>query len=216
MVAQSHIESVVLQSDSSDERKSPSGSGKSGRRAKILTAARSLFYRHGFKKTTLDDIALSTGLAKTSLYYYFGSKEELFAALIHREYETLLKKLREVTLRQPAPLEKLKAYAAARFEHINQLLSLGKLTESVARELFPLISGEEIRFHEAEKKLVTEIVTEGIEGGVFRKGDPEFIAFALISALKGIEAGRIFYGNDKIDERAYDVALELMLNGVLK
>ena len=45
----------------------------------ILDTARALFRQSGFKKTTMGDIARSLGKAKSSLYYYYPSKEDIFS-----------------------------------------------------------------------------------------------------------------------------------------
>ena len=51
-------------------------------REEILTVAQDIFSRYGYKKTTLDDIAQAIRKGKSSLYYYFSSKEDLFQAVI--------------------------------------------------------------------------------------------------------------------------------------
>ncbi|WEK36992.1 MAG: TetR/AcrR family transcriptional regulator [Candidatus Pseudobacter hemicellulosilyticus] len=48
----------------------------------ILTGARTLFERFGFKKTTMEDIARQVGKSKSALYYYYKTKEEIFEAVV--------------------------------------------------------------------------------------------------------------------------------------
>jgi AcrR family transcriptional regulator len=57
-------------------------SGYADRRSVILTAAADLFKEHGYNRTTLGDIAAAVGTDRASLYYYFGSKEELLDSLV--------------------------------------------------------------------------------------------------------------------------------------
>ncbi|MDD4848893.1 MAG: TetR/AcrR family transcriptional regulator [Bacteroidales bacterium] len=54
-------------------------------RTKILDVAHKLFDRYGFDKTSMDEIAKASHKSKSSLYYYFESKEELFKTLIREE-----------------------------------------------------------------------------------------------------------------------------------
>ena len=56
----------------------------------IVDTARALFKKSGFKKTTMGDIARSLGKAKSSLYYYYPSKEDIFEAVIYAEMDELL------------------------------------------------------------------------------------------------------------------------------
>ena len=58
---------------------------------KIVEAARKLFYKFGFKKVSMDEIAREAGVTKKTVYTYFSSKEELFKYFIQEEYtESLL------------------------------------------------------------------------------------------------------------------------------
>ena len=63
---------------------------KDANRASILKIAQEIFSKYGYKKTTLDDIANAVRKGKSSLYYYFPSKEDLFQAVIQKEVDSLL------------------------------------------------------------------------------------------------------------------------------
>lgn len=52
--------------------------------AKIEDAARSLFAEWGYRNITIDDVAAAVGMARTTLYDYFKSKEEILYALVER------------------------------------------------------------------------------------------------------------------------------------
>lgn len=55
---------------------------KEQRRNEILKAANNLFTTKSFVKTTMDDIALSVGLSRPTIYQYFKTKDELYMSLI--------------------------------------------------------------------------------------------------------------------------------------
>jgi len=61
---------------------------KSERRASILAAAGKLFTAHDFNAISVDDIAKIAGLAKGTVYLYFGTKEALFLELVAEQLET--------------------------------------------------------------------------------------------------------------------------------
>ncbi len=48
----------------------------------ILHSARELFFRFGFNKTSMDDIAVQSSLAKPTLYYYYTNKEAIFNEIV--------------------------------------------------------------------------------------------------------------------------------------
>lgn len=56
-------------------------------RERILCAAMSVFARHGFAGATIDAIADAAGFTKGAVYSNFGSKDDLFFALLDRQIE---------------------------------------------------------------------------------------------------------------------------------
>jgi AcrR family transcriptional regulator len=56
------------------------------RQQQILDAAATVIIRLGYDKTTMSDIAEAAGLSRRAVYLYFKSKDELFEALLYREY----------------------------------------------------------------------------------------------------------------------------------
>jgi len=55
-------------------------------RAAILTAAEELFSERGFDAASLGDVALAAGLSRGAPTYFFGSKEQLYAAVLERVF----------------------------------------------------------------------------------------------------------------------------------
>src|SRR3546814_1746952 len=58
-------------------------------RARILHAATEEFADKGYDGARVDEIAKQSDVNKNSLYHYFGSKEQLFVAVLERAYTTL-------------------------------------------------------------------------------------------------------------------------------
>src|SRR5688500_20081856 len=54
-------------------------------RDRILNTARELFYREGARSVGVDTVVAQSGVAKTSLYRWFPSKDALIAAVIEEE-----------------------------------------------------------------------------------------------------------------------------------
>ena len=59
------------------------------RQDEILQAACRIFARLGYSATNVEDIAKEAGMAKGTVYLYFKSKEEIFAAVLARDVESL-------------------------------------------------------------------------------------------------------------------------------
>ena len=59
-------------------------------RDRILDAAMTVFRRHGFRRSSIEQAAEAAGLTRQALYHHFKSKEALFRAVIERLHESAL------------------------------------------------------------------------------------------------------------------------------
>jgi AcrR family transcriptional regulator len=66
-------------------RVNPSGSAESGTADKVLATASQLFYANGVRAVGIEWIVAESGVAKTSLYRHFQTKDELVGAFLERE-----------------------------------------------------------------------------------------------------------------------------------
>ena len=57
------------------------------RKDEIIAACQKLYETMSFKEITLKEIGRQTSFTRTSIYNYFETKEEIFLALLHKEYE---------------------------------------------------------------------------------------------------------------------------------
>ena len=64
-------------------------------RRRILDCAYELFYRKGFGRAGVDEIAASAGVTKRTLYYHFESKDELLAAVLNLHHELAFARIRK-------------------------------------------------------------------------------------------------------------------------
>lgn len=64
-------------------------------RESILEAARKLFQKNGIDGTTMDDIAKHADYSKTTIYNYFGSKEDLVSHLLYQGADLLKTRIQE-------------------------------------------------------------------------------------------------------------------------
>lgn len=59
-------------------------------RNRILEAAMTVFRRHGFRRSSIEETAEAAGLTRQALYHHFKSKEALFRAVIERVHDRAL------------------------------------------------------------------------------------------------------------------------------
>ncbi len=77
----------------------PAGSQErtNARKEEIINACEKLYQTISFKDITLKEIGKETTFSRTSIYNYFQTKEEIFLALLKREYDLWVKDLVEIT-----------------------------------------------------------------------------------------------------------------------
>lgn len=66
------------------------------RKNEIIDACGTLYQTKGFREVTIKDISRETSFSRPSIYNYFETKEEIFLALLTREYDRWTEKLTKV------------------------------------------------------------------------------------------------------------------------
>lgn len=152
------------------------------RRGAIVAVARRSFLENGYAATTMSSIAAELGGSKGTLWSYFPSKEELFAAVLRDATETYHASL--IQLLDPrGELEP----TLLRFGHG----LLRKVTSPDAIALHRLIAAEASRFPEMgaiflelaplqTRNLLARFLEGGMERGQLRRADPQLAARTLI------------------------------------
>src|ERR1700677_5090306 len=160
----------------------------------IVDTARALFRKTGFKKTTMEDIAHSLGKAKSSLYYYYPSKEDIFEAVLHEEMDELLAQIHQSIRNACTSKEKLINYCRCRLIKLNELCNLSDALKSEMGELHELhciMTDLKRQFDTTHVELVREILAEGVANGEFKKINDqniELVAYLMVSAFRGLAA----------------------------
>ncbi len=86
-------------------------------RAEILDVAEQIFADAGYSGARVDEIAARMSITKRMIYYYFGSKEELYVAVLERAYRGIREAERALSSSDLAPVEALREVAQLTFDH---------------------------------------------------------------------------------------------------
>jgi AcrR family transcriptional regulator len=86
-------------------------------RADILEVATREFADKGFAGARVDEIAAKTSTTKRMIYYYFGSKERLYVAVLERAYAVIRSVEQELDVEHLEPAEAVRRLAALTFDH---------------------------------------------------------------------------------------------------
>ena len=71
----------------------------------LQRAALDLFARQNYSTVTIKDIAAETGINSALIYYYFGSKEDLFLKAVETTVEVAFQKFNDVSADAQSPVE---------------------------------------------------------------------------------------------------------------
>jgi TetR/AcrR family transcriptional repressor of mexJK operon len=97
--------------ENATDRRGPGRPKSSAKRDAILAAARDLFLEHGFSQTSMEMVASAAGVGKPTVYSHFGSKEELFSAIIALRRQMLMGKMTDLLTPTDDPRADLEQFA---------------------------------------------------------------------------------------------------------
>lgn len=198
------------------QHSSKNGNKRDANRENILKIAREIFSKYGFKKTTLDDIASAVRKGKSSLYYYFKSKEDLFQAVIMKEVEILAYELEIVINRNTDPVDKLRDYILTKLATFRNLANFYHAIENDITAV-GFINDVKLKYEQDEIRMIKRILIEGVRKNEFEIYDFNLAAIGITTAIKGLEmpltAGN--YGAVNL-ERSVDTILKILCYGIMK
>ena len=194
----------------------PQNSGKDEVREQLVQAARQVFVRYGYKKTALDDIAREARKGKSTIYYYFKSKDEIFKAVIDAEAEIRAKTIDDQISIIEDPQLKLKTYIYVR---MLSLKKVGNYYEAIKNDLLDnlyFVNSFRNNHFDAEINLVKDLLLEGIEKGVYTIQNPELTAKTIVTLLQGFEVPLILKNlSDEELQKSVDEMLNILFFGIV-
>lgn len=182
----------------------------------IVNVARHIFSRFGFRKTTMDEIAIASRKGKSSIYYYFASKEEIFQAVVEKEAEILKQELILATNPNDTPAQKLKTHVLVRMRSMEKLANYYSAIKDDFLGHLDFIEKIRKKYDQEEIQIMENILVEGVKNGMFEIDDTSLAAIAIVTALKGMEIP-LFWGVEEKDlETRLDRLIHILFHGVMK
>ena len=157
----------------------------SDRRVEILKSAAAAFRRRGYHGASVDEIASALAMTKGNLYYYFRNKEDILYACHEYSLDILLRLMREVQ-GEPLPAdEKLRKLILA-FVHLILDELQGTALTLDPEALSPPLLAKVIAKRDEFDRGMRGIIHQGMDEGLFAKGDPKMMEFAIMGAVNWI------------------------------
>ncbi len=183
---------------------------------KIIIDAGDIFSRFGFRKTTMSDIARKTGMGKSSIYYYFNSKEEIFEQVVIYEADILRDELTKALGKSDGAKEKLKNYISVRTQMLNKLSNYYNAVFSDDLSHFDFIEKVRESYNKQEIQTIQWILNRGIEQGQFMIENTELAAIAVFTAMKGLEIPLFWHKVSDEPELRLENMLNILFYGIVR
>lgn len=153
----------------------------------IIGAASDVFKRYGFKKTTIDQIALTVKKGKSSLYYYFKSKEEMFEAVVQKEFRAFKKSILKAIIGEKNPVKKLHTYFNKRLKIYKEFSNLMHALTDECLSYIPTIEKIKEEYNKTERIFIEHLLKEGKNKKAINVKDSSQIAAFINQILNGIQ-----------------------------
>ena len=137
------------------------------KREQIIATGKELFWKFGFKRVTIEEIAREAGVSKMTFYKYFPNKMELATVVLDEVFETSMENVRKLHDEHISPAETLKK--------ILQLKSEGtrNISEEFIKDLYSYPEGELKAYMEKKMQImfaeIVKVYEKGKEDGWVRK-----------------------------------------------
>lgn len=185
-----------------------------GKGAQILDGAARVFAQYGFKKTNMGDIVREAGVARATLYKYYGSKEEVFHAVLTREMGEILEEVRTAVATEATTADKLRVAVITHTDAIRRKINVLRVSLEATSDILSRWKHETDELTNRGIDLYAGILAGGVASGEIRGRDPREVALLLLYLLKGVFLGVLtdYLGQDR--DAVVDGVLDIILNGL--
>ena len=180
---------------------------------KILNAAEKRMLKFGYRKVTMDEIALDLHMSKNTIYKLFISKEQIAQAMVKRLQQSLNVGLNNIEKTQHDPLRifsdsvlLLRKQLSPWFEHF---------LREIPVEL-PALWEEFVHFRNEKILGIRSLVEKGIKKGVFRSVKSSIATEAYLGAVKAVTNPRFLEQENTTFDQALDEILDIWSKGIIK
>jgi len=190
----------------------------------ILQAAKRLFHVHGLHKVTMDDVAKAIGKGRSSLYYYYSSKDEIFDAVMNREIGEMLAAIAHAVDQVPTVEQKINAFCIAKLKVLRKKRAFyNTLDAGMDADAISHFNKTKVIHHnlimKQEGALLNQILIFGMENGELRtmnKKDQDLVIFVLLSSLHGLKREILMENNFENIGPVVNTLTHMVMHGLKK
>jgi len=191
-------------------------------RHEILAAAREEFARHGLSGARVEAIAARTSTVKRMIYYYFGSKEGLYLAVLEEAYADIRRFEAELNLDDYPPAEAIRRLIEFTFDYDEAHLDFIRLvsTENTLNAQYIAKSTAIQELNRGAITLLQNVLDRGKQAKVFRQDVDPVDVHLLISSFCFFRVSNRYtfgalFGRNLSDPAVCDLHKRMLADAVL-
>ena len=180
---------------------------------KIVELTEEKFFRDGFYKTTMDEVAAELKMSKKTIYKFFPSKNELVMAIAKHFMESMKSKIAPTLASEKNAIEKL-AELNNILAKTSQKISAKRMDE--IRRHFPALWNEIDSFR--TKMMfgnITKVIDQGKTEGLFIDYPTPIIMNTLVSSVRAIVNPEFILNNNFSISEAALYAFKVVIGGIV-
>ena len=185
-------------------------------RHRIFQAATQLFLRQGFHETSMRQIARVVGMGKSTLYDYFSSKEDILLFFVEQEMTVINKAASDIAAQDLNAPEKLRRMLQVQWAYVSANQELAALLTREVSRLGAEATRWVVQKRMEYRRILEQIVQQGITEDTFRAVDPTLAASALHSLITMPFYDWLRRRGGDTGELIADALVDLFLHGILK
>jgi AcrR family transcriptional regulator len=188
----------------------------------ILQAAKQLFQKHGFRKVTMDDVAKAIGKGRSSLYYYYKSKEEILDAVMDVEIMEMLTAIARAVDKVPTTEQKIYAFCVTKLQVLREKRVFYNAMDAGmdASEMSSFNKAKHAlhrRIMKQESALLSQILSYGIASGELQamdEKDQDVLIFVLLSSVHGLKREMVIENDFSGIVPAVNALTQMVMHGL--
>lgn len=181
----------------------------------ILDAARKVFARKGFNNATVDEIAEAAGLAKGTVYLYFGSKRDIYLEALRRGLAGLVEETGRNMDAAPTAAEKIRAFIATRVRYAEENRDFVAIYHAEFGNLHAAHMTEEFRgMYIRQAKALEGVLRQAAAQGQIRSVRADAAGFMIYETTRGLVTQRLLGCSAGTAEEDIEALFDLIWRGL--
>ena len=161
----------------------------------ILQAALQLYLKHGVRKVTMDDVSKVIGKSRSTLYYYYKNRDEIFEAVMEALIREVMDEIMQAVDEAGSVELKIRAFCLAKVKTsedrraIFAAMEAGMDADEISRHA-KTMSNVHRQMMSREAALLKKVLSAGMKQGEVRplkNKERDMLIFILLSGIRGIK-----------------------------